>query len=322
MQPHIQLNIKLTYYAPFCGRYYSLTGVEMLWNFFASGHGKGEHDGAGEVIKRALTHEQLKPNGWQLKCAKDVVDFLNHKFNEGPNHAGPKRVFWEIQLGSVPRDNPWDCKRVKGSRSLHCVNGHSKTDKCALRSRKLSCFCEPCMYLRWRRCLNATHVDEWEYRTVEPLDVDDLDSNSSSDDANSSSDDEGFDAPMYGGHHDALSDALCVGDTFATPADNDQFDFYLLQCSRAKYKTTRPLRDAWGNCISPRSYLVEGYYYELLDGEQDVYHIPTYQPKVFLASHLVRSIKVPMEPLHGQPGNFRLTPDDYENIYNSMPLKV
>ena len=32
----------------------------MRWNFFGSGHGKGEHDGAGAVIKRALTHEQLK----------------------------------------------------------------------------------------------------------------------------------------------------------------------------------------------------------------------------------------------------------------------
>lgn len=193
MQLHTQLNIKPTYYAPFCGsRYYSLIGVELMWNFFASGHGKGEHDGAGAVIKRALTHEQLKPNGWQLKCAKDVVDFLNHKFNEEPNDDRPNRIFWEIQLGTVPRDKAWDCKRVKGSRSLHCVNGHSKTDKTALRSRKLSCFCEPCMHLHWRRCLNTTLVDEWEYRNLETVDSD-LDP--LIDDANSSRD-EGFDAPV------------------------------------------------------------------------------------------------------------------------------
>ena len=34
--------------------------VVRRWNFFGSGHGKGEHDGAGVVIKWALTHEQLK----------------------------------------------------------------------------------------------------------------------------------------------------------------------------------------------------------------------------------------------------------------------
>ena len=34
--------------------------------FFGSGHGKGEHDGVGVVVKRALTHEQLKTNGVML----------------------------------------------------------------------------------------------------------------------------------------------------------------------------------------------------------------------------------------------------------------
>ena len=81
---------------PFCGRYYSLAGIEMMWSFFASGHEKGEHDGVGAAIKRALTHEKLKSNGWKLKCAEDVVDFLIHKLNEEPSHDWPNRIFWEI----------------------------------------------------------------------------------------------------------------------------------------------------------------------------------------------------------------------------------
>ena len=48
----------------------------MRWNFFGSGHGKGEHDGAGAVIKRALTHEQLKADVVHMNCAAHVVDFL------------------------------------------------------------------------------------------------------------------------------------------------------------------------------------------------------------------------------------------------------
>ncbi len=261
-------------------RYYSLTRIEMLWSFFASGHGKGEHDGAGAVVKRALTYEQLKSNGWPMKCATDVVNFLKHQFNEGDSHDGVNRIFWEIQATDVPRDKQWGCKRVIGSRSLHCVNGWSNTDNCALRCRSLSCFCEFCMSQRWKQCLNITHIDNWEYCSLQPLDGE----NSESD---QSSDDEESDLPMYGGHHDAISDALCVGDTFATNAHEEGADFYLLKCSKEKHRTSRILRDTWGNCIEAHSYLVEGYYYELVDGEEDVYYIPVSHPIVLLASHLV-----------------------------------
>ena len=64
----------------FVARYYQLTGLQMMHNFSASGHGKGEHDGAGAVIKRTLTHEELKPDGWPMKCAADVANFLKFKF--------------------------------------------------------------------------------------------------------------------------------------------------------------------------------------------------------------------------------------------------
>ena len=46
----------------FVARYGTLTGIRMTHHFFGLGHGKGEHDGAGAVIKRHLTHEQLNPN--------------------------------------------------------------------------------------------------------------------------------------------------------------------------------------------------------------------------------------------------------------------
>jgi hypothetical protein len=34
--------------------------VKFLWNFFESGHGKGEHDGAGACVKRALRQHELQ----------------------------------------------------------------------------------------------------------------------------------------------------------------------------------------------------------------------------------------------------------------------
>ena len=31
-----------------------------MWNYFETGHGKGEHNGAGECVKTALRREELK----------------------------------------------------------------------------------------------------------------------------------------------------------------------------------------------------------------------------------------------------------------------
>ena len=98
----------------FVARYFKLTAVQMSWNFSASGHGKGEHDGAGAVVKRALTNEQLKSDGATLKNAGDVVRFLQETMPESNNH-GPRgkchtrRMFWEIKLGDVDRSKPWAC---------------------------------------------------------------------------------------------------------------------------------------------------------------------------------------------------------------------
>ncbi|MCO5551845.1 hypothetical protein L7F22_005349 [Adiantum nelumboides] len=72
------------------------------------------------------------------------------------------------------------------------------------------------------RCLNNTHVEIWEYLTLEALDGGNAESKDFSDD-------EGSDLLMYGGHHDTISDALCIGDTFATNANEDGADFYILR---------------------------------------------------------------------------------------------
>jgi hypothetical protein len=52
----------------FVSQYPSLTisnnlsfGCEMIWNFFATGHGKGEVDGVGALLKREVCKEQIKP---------------------------------------------------------------------------------------------------------------------------------------------------------------------------------------------------------------------------------------------------------------------
>jgi hypothetical protein len=50
------------------GRYHNhiineqlLTNCQMLWNYFATRHGKGGVDGASALLKRKLHKEQIKP---------------------------------------------------------------------------------------------------------------------------------------------------------------------------------------------------------------------------------------------------------------------
>ena len=69
----------------------------------------------------------------------DVVAFLKHRFCSADN-SGVSRMFWEIKVSDVPRERNWDCKRVVGSRSMHCVNGYLAVYKCALRSKKSLAF--------------------------------------------------------------------------------------------------------------------------------------------------------------------------------------
>ena len=58
----------------------------MRWNDFGSGHGKGEHHGAGVVIKRVVKSEQLDDKDAKLQNAHDVVEWLTWKMsNEGKN---------------------------------------------------------------------------------------------------------------------------------------------------------------------------------------------------------------------------------------------
>jgi hypothetical protein len=48
----------------------------MLWNYFATRHGKGEVDGIDALLKRELHKEQIKPQGLKIQNAREAVNFL------------------------------------------------------------------------------------------------------------------------------------------------------------------------------------------------------------------------------------------------------
>ena len=312
----------------FVGRYYQLTGLHMMHNFSASGHGKGEHDGAGAVIKRTLTHEELKPDGWPMKCAADVVNFLNMRFQ--PTREGgsvsTKRVFWLVSPNDVLRSPLWDCKPIAGSRSFHCVDGYSMHNPCDVRFRTLSCFCDPCVNGQWRRCKNKQHIQEWKYVSIEPLTElvqagsdEDEDDEENYNDLFSSQMSQDLSMPMYEGDPEVLSKLLSIGDNFAVKAAEENEDFYLLKCTKTMFQAPRVLKDLWHNKIVRGGILVEGLYYALVEGKVDTYTL--LEPPVMIYSHLVRAIRFPMEVVPDLHNHFKLSSEIYENIYNSMPYE-
>jgi hypothetical protein len=57
-------------------------GCQLIWNFFATSHGKGEVDGARALLKCEVRKEQIKSNGRKFQNVAKVVAFLRSKTNE------------------------------------------------------------------------------------------------------------------------------------------------------------------------------------------------------------------------------------------------
>ena len=146
-------------------RYYSLTGLCMCWNLFGSDHGKGEHNGARAVIKRALTAEQLDVNGAKLQNAHDVVEWMTWKMGDD---GKVQRQFVEVKVGNVDRSNSYACQTIKGTHKTHCILGFSKKDPTQVLFRSLSCFCSFCMEDKWDQCTSIKHAGLWSLKKLEP----------------------------------------------------------------------------------------------------------------------------------------------------------
>ena len=159
----------------FITRYHGLTitdgvlpeGCQMLWYYFASGHGKGEVDGAGALCKREVRKEQLKLDGRKIQNVEEMVRFLREENNK--HHAGPpssrkytSKYFWEIKEGAISRVRDLQCETIPGSMKQHQVRSLSCKDPTLLQSRALSCFCWACLEYDARfTCHQRSHAGPW-----------------------------------------------------------------------------------------------------------------------------------------------------------------
>ena len=71
--------------------------VPHIWNYFETGHGKGEHDGAGACIKTALRREEMKFTGARLRDAASIVKWCASVMGEQATRKSlVRRIFWEV----------------------------------------------------------------------------------------------------------------------------------------------------------------------------------------------------------------------------------
>ena len=74
------------------------THIKHCWNFFETVHGKGEYDGAGACIKRALRRYQMNPSTNQLVSAKEVVQWCIDALSHDTNKSGEVRRYIQFNF--------------------------------------------------------------------------------------------------------------------------------------------------------------------------------------------------------------------------------
>ena len=79
--------------------------VPHLWNYFESGNGKEEHDGAGACIKRELRRKEMNfTNISLIQYEKSIVEWCSLVMGEGTRTCEDQshmkshvhRYFWEV----------------------------------------------------------------------------------------------------------------------------------------------------------------------------------------------------------------------------------
>jgi hypothetical protein len=126
-----------------------LFGCQMVWNYFYSGHGKGEVDGARALLKREVHKKQIKPNARWLQSTSDVVTFLwKESTKQHATHPNARRTthkyLWEVKKDDVDRHHLFECHIIHGNCKAHQVCYVSCQGLMLVEFQDLFCSCPKC----------------------------------------------------------------------------------------------------------------------------------------------------------------------------------
>lgn len=149
-------------------RVHKKNNIQHMWSFFEAGHGKGELDGAGACVKRALAREQLKfEESAKFRDENAIMDWCNRKLCTGSSENSTIQcLFWLDEEDKIPSHH--DCETTSGSSKWHSFRS-SNASPWTIWTRDLTCFCQFCIIGDWEACTNKEWVEEWKQRYLTPM---------------------------------------------------------------------------------------------------------------------------------------------------------
>jgi hypothetical protein len=282
----------------FVSCYPLLTGqYKIWWNYFESAHGKGEWDGAGAMVKRALRAEQIQNPLQPLQNAVLVVEFLEEKYTKRVASSYQQsttpplsRVFWHIGEKEVDHhDKNVKCNTLPGSKNLYSIMGFSMSDPTLLQTRALSCFCVPFINGQWGGCENPSHVQDWEVQRLVPVNCRAI--------AEQIAEMDNEENWMHDGVSVQIGDLVEIGDNFMVPAaeeNDDRVEYYILQCQRSKFVLDEALTYPWGGNFNVGDEVIHGKYFKKYGRGDKSYVFCDKAVDAHVDAHLVRACKFPM----------------------------
>jgi hypothetical protein len=278
-------------------------GCQMSWNYFSSGHGKEEVDGAGAFLKRKIRNEQLKPRGLKLQNVAEIVQFFEDQFQRVPaGLPGARRIthnfFWEIPKmgpGCVDRSDPRQCERVPGSMSNHQCRSISARDPTLVQFCALSCFCHVFLsYSSEHACHQSAHVQEFTLYRLKPKAPGQV--------RRLYDGDEEVEAGSGG---ELIADALSVRGNMAMRAPLEDEPYWLMLVVKPTHIVHEPFIDQEGNSYGPGDVVFGGFWYERLREGSQTYLLRNDKEPSFVYSHVVLTAKFSLPPImHGIKSRF------------------
>lgn len=302
----------------------------MTWNFFEIGHGKGEWDGAGAVVKRALRTEQLHNPSRKLQDAKDVVEFLQESMSGlvqsslQSKRTVSYRHFYNIKPDDVDRTHVHGCDTIPGSRNLHSIHAVSPADPTLLMVRELSCYCAPCIDSDWQSCENASYVKSWRVVKLAPTNVSFVRDQMllGPGGGGNPSDEEPWD---YESDDESLGGLVNIGDNFVVPAiqgNEEGVEFYILQCQKERQLVRENFKCVWGGEFERGQYVLAGTYYQKWGNSEKSFVYLRNSQLAYIDADLVLACKFNMLPaLHRVKGDdpvYQLTNESIQVIRTSL----
>jgi hypothetical protein len=270
-------------------------GCQMCWNYFASGHGKGEVDGAGALLKREICKEEMDCDGRKLQNAAEIVQFLKEQSSRV--HVGPRgarfetrKFFWEIPKagpGSMDRRDTKQAERIPWSMANHQCKSVLARDPMLIQYRHLSCLCYCCFnYGSADSCHQSNHVPEFFLYKLSPKTPSQV--------RRLYDPDEDVEAWTGG---DFVEDGLCVGDNVAVRAPGEDEPYWLIIVCKPMYVVQEPFTDPDGNAYVPGDMVFNGFWYERLRQGSRTYLLRNDREASTVYSHIILTSKFSLPPI-------------------------